>query len=437
MHAMRKWNWTSVLTKICYLCIFFFTCVIGVGKVCNVFFSWLNVQLSTMAFGPMIGLFIGFGVSLFLLPPVPGVPVYIIGGITVVKNGEAPLGGFQNSFWTCVAICLGIKLTAVMIQQKGFGANLGSYVSVRAIVGVNDVTIKAVRLILEKPGLNIAKVCILCGGPDWPTSVLTGILGLKLHEMIIGTLPIVFLIIPCVLTGVALVKAAEGGVWATLSPITLGVATISQAISMVSAAYFVEKVAAEEQVSLDAIPEDKEVAALNEANKGKAIAFLAVTDWHGAIRPLPACRRAMIAGAALVLVTSCYLVQLADSSCFVEFDITDSIDDPLPDGLSGSVVNLMKPLGWVALALFLFGCLLLNRFGNWATQEVRTLESSRSTIADYKEEYAAGTSEYDKRYVDEGSIADVLVDGEEAEGSAGEGREEGKLSVDEGSKIMV
>ena len=120
-----------------YVCIFFFTCIIGVGKGSTVFFSWLNEQLATMNYGPMVALFISFGVSLFLLPPVPGVPVYIIGGITVVGNGEAALGGFNNSLWVCVAICLMIKLAAVTIQQKLFGENLGSSVTVRCIVGVN------------------------------------------------------------------------------------------------------------------------------------------------------------------------------------------------------------------------------------------------------------------------------------------------------------
>ena len=50
--------------------------------------------------------------------------------------------------------------------------------------------IKAIRLILEEPGLTTAKVSILVGGPDWPTSVLTGILKLPAAGMQIGTLPV-------------------------------------------------------------------------------------------------------------------------------------------------------------------------------------------------------------------------------------------------------
>jgi hypothetical protein len=48
---------------------------------------------------------------------------------------------------------------------------------------VNSVTIRAVKKILSKPGMSLEKVYILVGGPDWPTSVLTGILKLKLSQV--------------------------------------------------------------------------------------------------------------------------------------------------------------------------------------------------------------------------------------------------------------
>ena len=95
----------------------FFAMVFGM-KLTYVFFSWLNEKLSTMSYWPMMALYSGFGVSLFLLPPVPGVPVYIIGGICVVTAGEDDVGGFVPSLLVCIAVCLLIKLTAVSMQQK-------------------------------------------------------------------------------------------------------------------------------------------------------------------------------------------------------------------------------------------------------------------------------------------------------------------------------
>lgn len=47
----------------------------------------------------------------------------------------------------------------------------------------------------------MVKIGILCGGPDWPTSVLCGIMRLELIPILIGTFPVFFLIIPTVITG--------------------------------------------------------------------------------------------------------------------------------------------------------------------------------------------------------------------------------------------
>ena len=84
------------------------------------------------------------------------------------------------------------------------GENLSHFVSVRQFVGINSTLMKAMRLVLGKPGISLSKVSILIGGPDWPTSVLAGIMRLKLLQIMIGTMPIVFLIFPTVLTGALL-----------------------------------------------------------------------------------------------------------------------------------------------------------------------------------------------------------------------------------------
>ena len=55
------------------------------------------------------------------------------------------------------------------------------------------------------------------------------------------------------------------------------------------------------------------------------------------------------------LGASCYIFQLFASRCFVSFGTTDTIADVL----DGSVVNMVKPLGWYGLALFGVGCVAL------------------------------------------------------------------------------
>jgi hypothetical protein len=58
-----------------------------------------------------------FGLFLFLLPPIPGVPVYLFAGVVLVASLEDSLGFWPAVFLTSL-LCLGIKLTACTIQQK-------------------------------------------------------------------------------------------------------------------------------------------------------------------------------------------------------------------------------------------------------------------------------------------------------------------------------
>merc|ERR1740138_1609322 len=81
---------------------------------------------------------------------------------------------------------------------------MSTNVHVRVMCQVNKPMMRAIELILRAPGLRFNKVVILCGGPDWPTSVLTGILRLNVFQMLLGTLPIIVLIVPCVLAGACL-----------------------------------------------------------------------------------------------------------------------------------------------------------------------------------------------------------------------------------------
>ena len=69
------------------------------------------------------------------------------------------------------------------------------------MVGVNSEAIRAMRVVLSEPKFTMNKVFVLIGGPDWPVSVLCGILGLDLLPIMIGTLPVIILVTPVALTG--------------------------------------------------------------------------------------------------------------------------------------------------------------------------------------------------------------------------------------------
>ena len=174
----------------------------------TLFLAWLNAALAQHSLLVVTSLFFGIGVTMFLLPPVPGVPVYLAGGVIVVNKARGVLGFWPAVGYT-VAVCSLIKFLAIAIQQKGIGERMSGSVAVRKAVGVNSLSIRAIRLILESPGMDKRKVFILCGGPDWPISVLTGILRLPLSEMLKGSLPVVFLVGPCVCAGAFLLRTVS------------------------------------------------------------------------------------------------------------------------------------------------------------------------------------------------------------------------------------
>ena len=96
--------------------------------------------------------------------------------------------------------------------------------------------------------MDLPTVCILCGGPDWPTSVCTGILGLPLGEMLMGTLPVFFVILPTCLAGSLQLRAAEGGQWETLAASMLAACAFAQFAAALGAMYFIEQAGRRRQV---------------------------------------------------------------------------------------------------------------------------------------------------------------------------------------------
>jgi hypothetical protein len=103
-------------------------------------------------------------------------------------------------------------------SRQVFGENLSDRVAVRRLVGMNSMTLRAIRHCLAQKGLTPAKVAILCGGPDWPTSVLCGILRLPLYECLLGTLPVypIYLVRPLKPPSLPAFPASPQRRWLTL-----------------------------------------------------------------------------------------------------------------------------------------------------------------------------------------------------------------------------
>lgn len=366
INNFRAWDRTKVLTYAIYWGIAFMVLQVIVSQFTVLFLSWLIEFTSSLNLGIVTAILVGVGMIMFLLPPVPGVPIYLTLGIVVVAVGQETLG-IVGSMIYASSVSLALKLLACTVQQKLIGESLAKYTSVRKLVGINTTIIKAMRLVLGQPGMGIDKVCILVGGPDWPTSVLCGIMGLDLLPVLFGTLPVFLLILPTVLTGsftyMTGLKTDEGELEypsaAVLGTVFAAVTAVVQFAAMILAAYYLEQTTSNRKEELDAIPIDKEVAELEEAEVAFNEAYDRVTKWP----VVPLFMQLVMYVTFAIIVAACYMVQLFGHLCWAEYALTYSIDE----NLGGKWYNLVLPLGWVAIVLFVLTCLLIYVFISWAS----------------------------------------------------------------------
>ncbi len=358
--GLMKWEWTSVLKKVQFIGILYFSFSVIIGKITYIILSELNVMLQSYPLWMVTIIFFSVGLTMFLNPAIPGVPVYLVGGVLLVGSAEVTFGFWIGAVYTCF-VCFFIKLTAVAMQQKCFGEKLGSKVWVRQIVGVNSISIRAIKLILEKPGLNMAKVSILCGGPDWPTSVLTGILRLSVVQMQIGTLPIMGLIAPCVFAGAFQLKAGTNVLYTSLSTVALGAASGSQSLALLAAMFYIDKTVSARREELEKIPDDVEVKLADERSAEKAKRVREITQWKSAA---PHARFLLIIGAVASNIY-CLVFGFASSRCFENYAITDTVKDKL----NGSTFNIVRGMfGWSIIGLVGFSILTYYLIGMWANK---------------------------------------------------------------------
>lgn len=127
-------NTTAVLTNAAYVGVFYFVCDVGVGKGATLFLGWMISVMKALHPAVVIVTFVALGVFMFLLPPVPGPPVYLTGGVLVVGALETSMG-FWPATIVCIFVCWLIKLLSCALQQKLFGESMSGVVGVRYAVG--------------------------------------------------------------------------------------------------------------------------------------------------------------------------------------------------------------------------------------------------------------------------------------------------------------
>ena len=300
-------------------------------------------------------------------------------------------------------MCWFVKLVSCPLQQQWFGESLGGYVGVRYTVGINSKQMRAIRYCLMQPGFSPAKIAILCGGPDWPTSVLCGILRVPLYESVIGTSPVLVLYLAyTVLAGAFMLKtggscasadaamAADAALspspppppfpppaeyaevgstnyWQMASAVALGVAMVSMSCTSFAAVYFMEHTIENKKAECEAFPTDEEVEAREIKVQAKQVAYKHVTRWGN----LPPLDRAMLGGAVACMTAACHLAGNFGSRCFATFTVTCTV----------ALVDVVKTLGWVAISLFAFGLFLFQLYQRGAKQRTRSVMESNSQKA--------------------------------------------------------
>jgi hypothetical protein len=245
------------------------------------------------------------------------------------------------------------------------GYAMGKSVKVQQMVGVDKVFTRAIQHILEQPGMPLSKVAVLIGGPDWPTSVLCGILKLNLAQILLGTCPVILVSTPVVLSGAFMAGPQESNskddtqtsIWDTLTPVMIGTSFIAQLAAAMIAVYHIQEEMQRHGPELSQPRKEHEaVAKLTKAETEYTAAYNEALDWN----TLRTKKKVPLLLCTLGLLLSNFCFVFMDEACFLTFKLTDKIGDPHDkQGLNGNVLSIFKLPGIVAHVIF-FICVLLH-----------------------------------------------------------------------------
>lgn len=349
---VHRKHWTSCFEKaFIWSSLYFLVHVFE--KFTSVFLGWLDGELELL--GSLAGVcVIWYFVCLFLfmLPPVPGVPVYMSAGAIVAKEAKPQMGLVGGIIFASFLTTL-LKNNAVFIHQTVIGRLFGKSQKVQQLVGVHTEEIRAIEKILRKPwtSLQVAldKIFILCGGPDWPVSVLTGILRLGVLGVAAGTAPSFFIIVPCVIAGACLVDESLK----SMSSVIIVMVTVSQGGLLLAACISIAREAERSHEELSK-PRDEhaELVKISKAAQVRHAQHLKRTAWHNA----HILQKLLLVCSVLLQIAASGFITIRGVDCFRPFEIGNNISDSFAEGgLEGRVYNVVKsPEGVAAFILYAF-----------------------------------------------------------------------------------
>ena len=251
----------------------------------------------------------------------------------------------------------------------------------RATVGVNSPLIQAVKFELTKPGVSLAKVCIMCGGPDWPTSVLCGILrqsdakagrvsAIKTAELCLCLAPMVILITPTVLA--AAFQLRTGTPYAAVASVSLMVCSLVQLAAGVIATNFLNAAMSDpacKRQMAEGVDVEVEKRTEDDAQHAKVRAVATNFD-----KKLSCLEKAVLVTGTLLLLLSAYALLFASSYCFEDFNLaTDVLAEVMCWGCERAFI---KPPGLAALGMLVSGIVLNGVFGSMVKAKTRRYVAS-------------------------------------------------------------
>mmetsp|Transcript_44733 Transcript_44733/g.89742 ORF Transcript_44733/g.89742 Transcript_44733/m.89742 type:complete len:284 (+) Transcript_44733:106-957(+) len=261
-----------------------------------------------------------------------------------------------------VVVAQACKQAAFFIEQKLFGECLGSALWVRSVLGVNTKVTKGIKLIMLAPGVTLHKVFLLVGGPDWPTSVIAGVLRIPAIPCQIGTLPVVIPIGITVLSGGAMTK--EGDLWESLAGMLLMLSAATLGGSCLFFFIALERVletrADEIEQMLKPVEEggefDVEVEKFEKEQAEYQQVKTAVSSWP----VLGYVWQSILVLSLVAMTASCAIFVFVPDDCFETIDVTTELSGP---PINGNAFNLVKyPMGWLGMGLQIASLVLLLAF---------------------------------------------------------------------------
>jgi len=386
LNRVRSWNWIKTIRDTIFWGMVYMSVAVAFSKLTNIFLAWVIDITKPLSLALVTFIMLMVGLIMFLMPPIPGIPIYMASGIVLVGRGYEPMGAVGAVFYT-LGVVLIMKLIACTLQQKGIGENMSQSTKVRQLVAINSGPIRAANLILSDKKITLAKVTFLTGGPDWPTSVLCGILRLDLLPILLGTLPVMVSITPAVLSGAFLFLQALPETDGThpypsaevyLSASMFSTVIVSMCL-LVGCAITVERTMATRQVEIDAIEIDEDVREADLKNEEKIALFYKVNSLSNSSFKT----QHFFLGLSLVTMIICVNLNLfAGSWLFEDFKITDTIKKRL----NGSVFNICKnPGGWIDVGFLSISIVCVLIFDWLACRAVSSDPSSGDVLEEPSE----------------------------------------------------